>query len=150
MTPKERSEVQGAILASVRAASQGGRPSNTALADAAGCDRSEISRFESGERRMDLDEIEGLADLVDPAAVYAPLVGRHGLRLVSETAGGLSLKELPRASARVAAAAAELSASLAEALEDGRLTAEESDDLQRQLDHLQTRVHRLCVRRVAG
>lgn len=148
MTPRERGTVQAEIIASVRAASEGGRPSNTALADAAGCDRSEITRFESGERRIDLDELEGLADLVGGAAVYAPVLRRHGFRLVSEKAAH-PVKDLPRLAARVAAGAAELSASLAEALEDGRLSDEEAADLQRQLDQLQARVHLLAIRRPA-
>ena len=148
MSPTERAEVQGRLLSAVKASVEGGRPSNTELGDTMHCDRSEVSRFERGERRMDLDELEALADRYGADAVYGSLLLRHGRRLVVLEAPGTVLRELPRASSRVTRSAAELGDAIAEALSDGRVTDEEAEDLQRRIDGLAAEAARLCSRRV--
>lgn len=61
--------------------SRSDRPSQRAMADVIGVDKSEVSRFRHGERRMDLDELHALGEEYG-VEVLAPLVEDLGGRIV--------------------------------------------------------------------
>ncbi len=83
MSPLRRGIVQGRILDGVKAADP--TMTDAALARAMECCRTEISRFRSGERAMDLDELAGLlASGADPRLVLGPLAEIGGARIELE------------------------------------------------------------------
>ena len=152
MTRSERAHLQSALLDSVRAASVD-RPTNVELARVAGCDRTELSRFESGERRIDLDELVALGEVYGPEAVLQPLAERlggrvvlgpvspqeHGDPLLLSIDGGGQLVELQR--------------SIGRAQQDGSIDEGEAADCHRQIDALVAHLRRVAAsiqsRRVA-
>jgi hypothetical protein len=117
MTPTERSALQKAILDAARSAPSG-RASQTALGNKMGCDRSEVSRFETGTRRMDLDEVVALCDddeLAGAAAILAPLAERFGLMLVAKPTAEKGGRDLLRQAASLSGAVGTLAADLGDA-----------------------------------
>ena len=149
MTPLERSQLQKRILESARAAVPGGRPTNIEVANAAGCDRTEIPRFEHGERKMDLDEIIALADRFGGEAVLAPIAELFGLHVVpAEAVGDANGRELSRNAALLTQGSAMFSVAVQEAISDGRLTDDEAEELERRQLALIADARRLCLRRV--
>lgn len=130
--------MQGRILA--RCAREG--QTDAALAVAAGVDRSLISRWRSGEREIGLDDLTRLVGAYGAEIVLEPLARPDGCevrRLDSEGAPAL----LRRTSIAVVRGAGELAAAVEEALEDGRLTSEEVEQLAGLTETLTTSLERL-------
>lgn len=147
MTPFERAQIQKRVLESIRASVPSGRPTNGSIAEAAGCDRSEITRFEAGERKLDLDEVIGLCDRYGADAVLGPIAEMFGFQVASaesaEPAG-----DIARSAAHLTASSASYSVAVHEALADGLLTEDEADSLERRKMELHAETRRMCLRRV--
>lgn len=146
MTPTTRATLQKAILDALRAAAGEDRPSNGELADTIGCDRTEISRFEKGERRMDLDEVvagcEAYGDEA-AAAVLGILAARFKLRVVPDVEGEAEGTPRVPAVAELSQRAANLTLGFIEAEQDGRIDLRERQKLGSDLDALAQRVANL-------
>jgi hypothetical protein len=147
MTPTERGQLQSAILDSIRAAAPDGRPSNTAIGNVLGCDRSELSRFAAGTRRMDLDELHAAAEVFGVDAVLGPIAAAFGRTLAPADAPA-TLRELPRASARVTVAAAALASTVTDLLSDGDCSEEDAEAIQALVTALAAATHKVAGRRV--
>lgn len=155
MTPSERGRTQTEILAAIRASAPDGRPSNREIGATIGCDPSEVGRFEKGERRMDLDEIDAAAERWGADAVLGPLAARHGRRLVPDDTVETPARDLRRAAMRVTQLGAELSMTVDEALADGVLDEAEVEAINALMTQLAAATRRACLRgvqrgRVAG
>ncbi len=79
MTRDERELLQREIIDAARV--DGERPSYSALAECMDTHKSEVGRFRSGERKLDLDELVALADRYG-VDVLVPLVRRFDGRVV--------------------------------------------------------------------
>lgn len=150
MTPTERGILQKATLDGARAV-LGSKPTQTALGNKLGCDRSELSRFESGSRRMDLDEIVATCEdeeLGGAAAILAPLADRFGLMLVTRPTSERGGRDLLRQAASLSGAVGKLAADLGDATapesEGGTaLSPAERADLLTEIEASMTRLAQL-------
>lgn len=137
--PLEAEYIQGSILRACQATSDR-HIRDIEFADMMGCDRSEVSRFRSGERMMDIDELVRLIGRFGSPAVLGPLAALSGSRVVSSSS--------PRAepitgAVQLVSAASALLTNAHEAAEDGHLSAEERSELARrarEIIHLAERV----------
>lgn len=143
MTPIERATLHSAVLTSIRSADPAGRPTNTRIGDVAGCDRSEISRFENGTRRIDLDELVALADVFGAAAVFGPIVERFGCRVVVDPVAEAERGPRAPAVAELGTRVAGLTLAVLTAEADGRIDARERESLAHALDGIARRVAQL-------
>lgn len=144
MTPRRLAALQSTILDRIKSADP--TWTDAALADAMGCDRSIVSRYRSGERKMHVDELAGLlAAGADPALVLAPLAAIGGARVeaveVEPTADGLQLQ-----AAKLVALGAEFCAAVAIAEADGKITHDEAADLDRRHQQLLAETRRMALR----
>ena len=139
MTPTKRAILQKSLLDAMRAAAGPDRPSNGELADEMGCDRTEISRFENGSRRLDVDELVAGMEAYDCAeAVLGVLAARFGLRVVPDVAARPVEVGVPQI-AELSARAASLTVSFIEMERDG-LDARERRALAADLEHIAQKV----------
>lgn len=141
MTRPERHAIQSAVLDAARTAGDDGRPTDRELADVMACDRSEVTRFGAGERRMDLDEVIALADrygvdvlapvvaLIGGRIVPADVIADHGDPLSMTFDGSAHLVELQRTVAR--------------AQQDNRIDPGEAADIHRQVEQLTRQLRRV-------
>lgn len=106
---------------------------NAELALAMGCDRSEVSRFDSGERAMDVPELAGLVRRFGAVAALSALAAIGGATVTSSTVEATPLK--PAAIGMVGDAAS-LLASVHAKLADGVLTGTEGAELESELTAL--------------
>lgn len=140
MTPTERLNLQSAVLNGIRSAARDGRPSNTRIADVLGCDRSEISRFEAGTRRIDLDELVAAAEEWGPVAVLGPIADRFGCQVVPNPEAVPLITSRAPAAAELGTQVAHLTLAVLEAERDGALDARERKVLADSLDAIARRV----------
>ena len=121
----------------------GERPSYSILAESLCCDKSEVGRFRSGERRMDLDELVDLTDRYG-VEVLAPLVERVGGRIVP--AEDLRDHGDPLTLAFDGAQhLVELQRTIARAQSDNRIDTGEAADIHRQIDALSHQLRRVLA-----
>lgn len=90
MTPNVRQQVQEEILDSIKRAHPGVRDID--IAETAGVERSEGSRWRDGTRRLSIDALDALAVAYGAHAVYGGLAARGGATVQAEVrASGGSL-----------------------------------------------------------
>lgn len=142
MTPIERASLHGDVLASIRSADPAGRPTNSRIGDVLGCDRSEISRFENGTRRIDLDELVAAADQWGARVVFGPIVERFGCKVTEEHVEAVPGPRSP-AAAELSSRVAQLTVAVLLAEGDGKIDPAERAALAKELDGIAHRVAQL-------
>lgn len=135
MTRTRIGEVQSRILEAVKAADP--TITNRQLAEWMGCHPSDVSRFLSGERRMDVPELCHLltARGVDAGVVLRVLaeLPERRYRVEEETEEGGAAVNVGLLSVRVSAGAAGFAEEVYETLQDKRFTPEEVKSLSKRL-----------------
>lgn len=142
MRPADLSHLTERILDRCKCARPGAPPTDRQIADAIGVDKSLVSRYRSGGRKLPLDELAALVQEFGAQAVLGPLAELDGsevrpLATAPVLAGNSPVTAAVRASAEVARFAADVEA----ALRDGLVSDEEADALQRQHDQAQAQLH---------
>ena len=146
MTKAHLSDLQGRILDACKAAEMAASrrmPTDRELADVAGVDASLVCRWRSGSREVGLAELDRLAARFGAAAVFEPLVSRHGQSSTPVLAVART------ASVRATADMAGFAASVDEALADGLVTDQEAEGLQMQANQALANLNR-ALAAVAG
>ena len=137
MTPRLLAAIQSRILDLLKVATEGAHDSE--IASWGGVERSEVSRWRSGERRMTVDHLRGLIlGSGDARAVLQPLADMGDCDLVPRRTQGegnavVSAHLVIGETGRVLAA-------LAEACADHRIDRDESRRLGESLDRLDDKI----------
>lgn len=123
MTTARLATLQSRILDGIKA--QDATLTDAALAKAMGCDRSDVSRFRHGERKMDIEELAGLlAEGCDPKLVLGGLAAIGGAHLeLDEPAPAVDLRT---AAISAVVASGNTASGVNQALADGRIDPREA------------------------
>lgn len=140
MTPHTRGALVERICDAIKAAHPG-TPAR-AIAAAAGCAPSDLSRFKAGERKMDVDELVALVDEYGAVAVLGPIAARTQCDVVAREAAPMPVLA---GSAQLVEASAGLLGEAYSALADNHLSPAERESLLRRLQGVQATVARLTA-----
>lgn len=123
MTTARLAALQSRILDGIKATDP--TLTDAALAKAMGCDRTDVSRFRSGERKMDIEELAGLlAAGSDPKLVLGGLAAIGGARV--ELDEHRPAVDLRTAAINVVVASGNTAGGINQAMADGRVDRNEA------------------------
>lgn len=126
MTPNTRQQVQEEILDAIKRAHPGVRDAD--IAEVVGVERSEVSRWRDGSRRLTLDALDDLARAYGTHAVYGGLVARGGgsVQVEVKASGGSLVSRVCELAGRVGDVARAVTDALSPASPGGaNVTADE-------------------------
>jgi transcriptional regulator with XRE-family HTH domain len=144
MSPRRIAAIQSATLEAVKAASGADKPPTDAeVALAAGVDRTLVSKWRTGDREIGLADLVGLVEAFGAGVVLRSLASADDCDVVRRPEPGFRPESRILAAADLADEASSLTAAVARAEADGRVTDSEVDDLERRADRLGRRVAEL-------
>lgn len=129
MIQRRLAATQELVLESIHQAHPGVRDAE--IAAVAGVDRTQTSKWRSGEREMRVSELVRLQGQYGAGAVFGPLVGLDGAEVRQRQARPAA--DLQREVLAIAHGGTALAAATCEALRDGLVDSTERDDLTRQV-----------------